>query len=78
MDVYCKTYKTLKKLYRCKILHKNLKFLIPILQSSYFKFSQAKNVKLNIIIVNAAETYVFAAFFCLDSHLILYEYSRNL
>lgn len=78
MNVYCKIYKTLKNFYRYKILHKNLKFLIPILQSSYFKFSRAKNVKLNIIMVNAAETYVFAAFFCLDFNLILYNYSRNL
>ena len=78
MDVYCKIYKILKKLYGFKILHKNLKFLISILQSSYFKFSRAKNVKLNIIMVNAAKIYVFAAFVCLNFHLILYESPRNL
>lgn len=62
MDVYGKIY---------KILHKNLKFLISILLSSYFNFSRAKNVKLNIIMCNAAETYVFAAFFL----GFLYKYS---
>lgn len=57
-----------------KVLHKNLKFLISIVLSSYFNFSRTKNVKLNIIMVNAAETYVFAAFF-LGFHLIIYKHS---
>lgn len=77
MDVYCKTHKILRSFYRYKVLHKNLKFLTSILLSSHFNFSRAKNVKLNIIMDNAAETYVFAAFF-LGFHLILYKYSRNL
>lgn len=71
MDVYCKIYKTLNNFYRYKNLHKNFKFLASILLSSYFKFSRAKNVKLNIIMGNTAETYVFAASF-LGFHLILY------
>ena len=73
MDVYGKIYKILKNFYRYKVLHKNLKFLTSILLSSHFNFSRAKNVKLNIIMDNAAETYVFAAFF-LGFHLILYKY----
>lgn len=77
MDVYGKIYKILKNFYRYKVLHKNLKFLTSILLSSHFNFSRAKNVKLNIIMDNAAETYVFAAFF-LGFHLILNKYSRNL
>lgn len=77
MDVYCKTYKILRSFYRYKVLHKNLKFSTSILLSSYFNFSRAKNVKLNIIMGNAAGIYVFAAFF-LGFNLIIYKYSRNL
>ena len=77
MDVYGKIYKILKNFYRYKVLHKNLKFLASILLSSHFNLSRAKNVKLNIIMDNAGEPYVSAAFF-LGFHLILYKYSRNL
>ena len=74
MDVYGNIYKILKNFYRYKVLYKNLKFSTSILLSSYFNFSRAKNVKLNIIMGNAAETYVFAAYF-LGFHLVIYKHS---